>query len=155
MANDNFPRGMPACVTPRETSHSPRGALYIYRCVFLPFRIFLSSGRVSFLVLSASWHAGSPPGPCTQVWALAEVRGTCSGGSKSQVRSVSDSEHVEPSKPLQTHVEVKRMSGGSCTIKRSPTTHVISGILNVVSVVRHNLVMERLKECPTACVRYF
>ena len=33
-------------------------------CVFfLPFGIFFSSGRGSFLVLSAPWHTGSPPGP--------------------------------------------------------------------------------------------
>ena len=83
---------------------------------FWPFSIFFSSGRRSFLVLSAPWHAGSPPGPRTQVWALAEVRGTCPGGSKSQVRSGRDSEHVEPSRPLQIHVQVKRMSDVSCDI---------------------------------------
>ena len=32
-------------------------------------------------------------------------------------------------------------------------THVIYEILNVVNVVRHYLVMERLKECPTAHVQ--
>ena len=37
------------------------------------------------------------------------------------------------------HVQVKRMSDGP---------HVIYGILNVVNVVRHYLVMERLKQCP-------
>ena len=37
------------------------------------------------------------------------------------------------------HVQVKRMSDGS---------HVIHRILKVVKVVRHYLVMERLKECP-------
>ena len=84
-------------------------------CFFIPFGIFFSSGRGSFLVLSAPSHAGSPPGPLTQVWALAEVRGTCPGGSKWQVRSGRDSEHVEPSRPMQTHVHVKRMSDGSCT----------------------------------------
>ena len=30
---------------------------------------------------------------------------------------------------------------------------MISGILNIVNVVRHYLVMERLKECPTAHVK--
>ena len=87
-----------SCVTfsnlrhPRDfTSHTSRkGILYIYIYInvfFWPFSIFFSSGRGSFLVLSAPWNAGSPPGPRTQVWALAEVRGTSSGGSKSQVRS--------------------------------------------------------------------
>ena len=36
-----------------------------------------------------------------------------------------------------------------------PTAHVISGNLNVVNVVRHYLVMERLKECPTAHVQVY
>ena len=68
--------------------------LHIYQHVFFwPFGIFSFSGRGSFHV----WHAGSPPRPRTQVWALAEVRGACSGGSKSHVRSGGDSEHVEPS----------------------------------------------------------
>ena len=99
-------------------------------CVFWPFGIFFSSFCWSFLVLSAPWHAGSPPGPRAQVWALAEVRGTCSGGSKLHVLSGRYSEHVEPSRPLQTHVQVKRMSGGY---------NVISGILNVINVVRQYL----------------
>ena len=55
---------------------------------YWPFGIFISSGRASFLVLSAPWHVGSPPGPRTQVWALAEVRDTCSGG-QSAVEPVS------------------------------------------------------------------
>ena len=38
-----------------------------------------------------------------------------------------------------TPVQVKRMSDGS---------HVIHGILKVVNVVRHDLVMVSLKECP-------
>ena len=116
----------------------------MYKSVFLAHRHFFSSGRGSFLVLSALWHAGSPPGPrvqvwalaevrgtCSgsskwhagsppgprvQVWALAEVRGTCSGGSKWQVPMGRDSKHVEPSRPLQTHVQIKRMSKGSCDI---------------------------------------
>ena len=91
--------------------------IYKYIHVFLwPVGVCLSPGRGSFLVLSAPWHAGSPPGPRTQVWALAEVRGTCSGGSKSHVRSGRDSEYVEPSRPLQTHVQVERMSDVSCDI---------------------------------------
>ena len=38
-------------------------------------------------------------------------------------------------------------------LKGRPTAHVISGIWNVVNVVRHYLVMERIKECPTANVQ--
>ena len=51
-----------------------------------------------------------------RVWALAEVRDTYAGGPKSQVLTGSDSEHVEPSRPMQTHVKVKIMSDGSCDI---------------------------------------
>ena len=36
----------------------------------------------------------------SQVWALAEVRGACPGGSKRQVRLERDSEHVEPSRHI-------------------------------------------------------
>ena len=74
------------------------------------------TGRGSFLVLSAPWHTGSPPGPHTHVWALAEVRGTCSGGLKWHVRSGRHSEHVEPSRCMQIHAQVKRMSDGSHVI---------------------------------------
>ena len=108
------------CVTPGISRHThPEGEPCIYVSIdvcFWPFGIFFSSSRGSFLVLLAPWHAGSPPGPRTQVWAPAEVRGTCSGGSKWQVRSGRDSEHVEPSRCMQTHVQVKRMSDGSCDI---------------------------------------
>ena len=80
-------------------------------CFFWHLGIFFSSGRGSFLVLSAPWHAGSPPGHHGASLALAEAR-TCSGGSKWQVPTGSDSEHVEPSRPMQTHVQVKAMSDG-------------------------------------------
>ena len=68
---------------------------------------------------------GGRPDTRAQVWALAEVRGTCSGGSKWQVPSGRDSEHVEPSRPMQTYVRntcdtfytwVKKMSDDSCDI---------------------------------------
>ena len=51
-------------------------------CFFGPSAYFFSSGRGSLLVLSAPWHAGSPPGPRAQVWALAEVRGHVLWGFK-------------------------------------------------------------------------
>ena len=130
------------------------GYTYItmYKCVLLAHRHFFSSGRGSFLVLSAPWHAGGPPGPRAQVWALAEVRSTWPGGSKWQVPSGRDSEHVEPGpcKPKYrlkkcptAHVKVKRMSDGSCDTWDLQCRHI----------VRHYLVMERLKECPTAHVQ--
>ena len=75
--------------------------------------ILFSSGRGSFLVLSAV-AAGSPPGHHGASLAPAEVRGTCSRGSKWQISAGSDSEHVEPSRPMQTYVQVKRMSDGAC-----------------------------------------
>ena len=75
---------------------------------------------------------GARPNTTAQVWALAEVHGTCCGGSKSQVTTGRLSEHVEPSRPMQTHVQVKKMSDGSCDI----------WILNAVNVVRQYLVME-------------
>ena len=80
-------------------------------------------------MFSAPWHAGSPPRYRAQVWALAEVRGMCSGGSNWQVPTGSDSEHVEPSRP----------SKPTYRLKECPTAQVISGILNVVNVVRHYL----------------
>ena len=64
-------------------SISPKHILLCTHVFFWPIGIFFSSDRGSFLVLSALWYAGSPPGPRGQVWALAEVRGTCSGGFKS------------------------------------------------------------------------
>ena len=51
-----------------------------------------------------------------QVWALGGVRGTCSGGSKSQVPTGRHSERLGPSRPQETHVQVKRMSDGWCDI---------------------------------------
>ena len=89
-----------------HVTHLLKGNLvYIYKNVFFsPFGIFFSPGRGSFLVLSAPWHTGSPPGPHTQVWVLAKVCGTSSGGSKWHVRSGRHSEHVGPSRPMQTHV---------------------------------------------------
>ena len=69
------------------------------------------------------------------MWALAEVRGTCSGGSKRQISMGSDFEHVEPSRPMKTHVQVKECSTG----------HEISGTFNVVNVVRHFLEMQKVK----------
>ena len=101
-------------------------------CFFSPFGIFFSYGRGPYLVISAPWHTGSPSGPNTQVWAPAEVRGTCSGGWKWHVRSGRHSEHVEPSRPMQTRVHniINRL-------KKCPTSHVISGTLNAINVVRH------------------
>ena len=45
---------------------------------------FYSSGRGSFLVLSAAGHARGPRVQRAQVWDPAELRGACSGDSKSR-----------------------------------------------------------------------
>ena len=70
---------------PRDFSRThPEGepCTYVYVNVFFfALRHLFSSGCGFFLVLSALWYAGSPPEPRAQVWALAEVCGTCSGGS--------------------------------------------------------------------------
>ena len=109
------------------TSAHPEGEPCLYIIVFGPLGIFLVF-RLRFVSRALGFvRARSPPGPRARVWALAEVRGTCSGGSKSQVPSGRHSEHVEPSRPLKTHVQVKKMSGGY---------NVISGILNVINVIR-------------------
>ena len=77
---------------------------------------------------------GARPNTKAQVRPLAEVRDLCSGGSKSQVTTERHSEHVEPSRPIQTYVQVKTNVQLVAT-----QAHVISRILNVV---RHYLVME-------------
>ena len=79
-------------------------------------------GTLAFFALSAlslfscSRPRGARQNTRAQVWALADVRCTCSGGSKSHVPTRRHSEHVGPSRPLQTRVQVKRMSDGSCDI---------------------------------------
>ena len=120
----------------------PEGESYIYICIytyvfFWPFGIFFSLGRGSLFMLSAPWHAESPLGLRTQVWALAEVRGTRSSGSKWQVRSGRDSEHVEPSRRM-LGLQVVNFEPG---LKKCPTVHTTSMILNGVNVTRVYLVM--------------
>ena len=125
-----FASFLSTCVTSEISRHtSRRGTLYTYikMCVFGPSAFFLYSGRGSFLVLSDPWHAGSPPEPRTQAWALAEVRGSCSGSSESHVPSGRHSQHVQPSRCMQTHVlntlYINRL-------KKCPMSHLISGIMN-------------------------
>ena len=101
-------------------AHIPKGNLVnTFIHVFIwPFGIFFCTGRGSFLVLSGPWHTGSLPESHTQDWAQAEVRGTCSGGSKWHVHSGRRSEHVEPSRPPANPrtVQVKIMSHDWCDI---------------------------------------
>ena len=76
---------------------------------------------------------GARPNTTVQAWALVKVRGTCSAGSKSQVRTGRHSEYIQPSRPMQTRIQVNKC----------PASHVISRIFNVVNIVRHYLVMEK------------
>ena len=83
------------------------------RCVFLHIGIFSLPAAGLFSSSRLRGTQGARPKSTAQVWALAEVRGTYSGGSKSQVTTGRHSEHVEPSRPMQIHVQVKKMSDGS------------------------------------------
>ena len=139
-------------------AHIPKGNLiYItmYICVFLArWHLFSLPAAGCFSYSRLRGTQGAYPDTTAHVWALAEVRGTCSGGSKWQVPTGSDSEQLEPSRPMHTNVTTqKNIRRLMYKLKEFPTAHVISGILNVVNVVRHYLVMWRLKECPTAHVQ--
>ena len=79
-------------------------AIYIYKCLFfIPSAFFLSWPRV-FPRALGSVARREPARTPHHVWALAEVHGTRPGGSKSEIRSGGDSEHVEPSRCMKTHV---------------------------------------------------
>ena len=74
--------------------------------VFLALRHFLFRLRVFPRALGSVARREPARTPCTS---LGRGRGpcTCSGGSKSHVPSGRHSEHIEPSRPLQTRVQVK------------------------------------------------
>ena len=79
----------------------------LYKCLFFCTSAYFSLPAAG--LFSCSWLRGTPrarPNTTAQVWALAEVRGTCSGSSKLQVTTGRHSEHVELSRPMQTHVHV-------------------------------------------------
>ena len=90
----------------------------MYVCVFLALRYFSLPAEGLFSCSRLRGTQGARPDITVQVWALAEVRGTCSGGSKWQVPTGSDSEHVEPSRPMQTHVQVKECQTAHVQVKR-------------------------------------
>ena len=94
-----------------NTSRRGTFYIYIYVEVYMYINVFFHPSAFFSLLTaglsSCSRHRGTqggPPGPRTQVWSPAEVRATCSGGSKWHVCSGRHSEGVEPSKPMQTHV---------------------------------------------------
>ena len=120
-------------------AHIPKGNLVLLCTnVFLwHIGIFSLPAEGLFSCSRLRGTQGSPPGHQGASFGPWPSRGTRSGSSKWQVPTGSDSEHVEP-------------HPGPCKptyyrLKECPTAHVISGILNVVNVVRHYLVMERLK----------
>ena len=85
-------------------------------CFFSHIGIFSLPAAGLFSCSRLRDKKGACPNTAAQVWALAVVRGTRSGGSKSQVTTGKHSEHVEPSRPMQTHAQAKKMSDGSFDI---------------------------------------
>ena len=86
--------------------------LYTHRYVkyerfFTSISIFCSSARGSFLLLSVTGHAGGPREHSVQVWALAKVRGTCSGGSKSRKRANNHGIAFRSARANQAHANPK------------------------------------------------
>ena len=95
-------------------THIPKGNLVLCINVFYGPSAFFSlpaAGLFSYSRLRGTQRARQ--NTRAHVWALADIRGTGSGGSKSHVPTGRRSEHVGPSRPLQTHVRVKRMSDGT------------------------------------------
>ena len=83
-------------------------------CFFFTSAFLPAAGR-----FSCSWLRGTQgarPNTTAQVWALAEVRGTCSGGSKSHVTTRSHTDYVKPSRPMQSYVQVRKMFDSPCDI---------------------------------------
>ena len=70
--------------------------------------IFCSSARGPFLLVSVTGHAGGPREHWVQVWASAEVRGTCSGGSKSQKPVNNHGIAFRPARANQAHANPKK-----------------------------------------------
>ena len=108
-------------------------------CFFWHFSDYFSSGRGSFLVHSAPWHAESPPelraqvlspgrGPWYVLWGL-KVASPLGEGFRA--RRACKPTYIIP--VVYFNLWVKKMSYGSCDI------YVI---LTVVNVARHYLVME-------------
>ena len=82
-------------------------------CFFGTFAFFSLPAAGLFSCSRLRGTQGARRNTTAQVWALADVRGTCSGGPKSQVPRGRLSEHVGPSRPLQP----------TYRLKKCPTTH--------------------------------
>ena len=102
---------------PMGITSFPKGSIYI--CVVFAHRQFFFPPVADRLSCSRLWSTpGGRPYSTAQVWALAEVRVTCSGGSKSrenwQVTTGGNSEHVKTYRRIITHVRgennVRRVS---------------------------------------------
>ena len=97
---------------PRDiTSHtSRRGTLYYYvsMCFFCTSAFFSLPAADLFSCSRLRGTQGARPDTTAQMWALADVYDTCSWGLKSQVTTGRHSDHAEPSRPMQTHVQVKK-----------------------------------------------
>ena len=89
----------------------------MYKCVFLVLRIFFLFRPRVFSRAPGSGARREParaPRRKCGPWSRSVARAL--GVQKSQVTTGRPSEHVEPSRPMQTHVQVKKMSDGSCDI---------------------------------------
>ena len=143
MAIDNFPRWHASLRHPARNIPLPGGEPCKDTNVFFwPIGIFSLPVAGLSSCSRLRGNAGSPPGPRTQAWALAEVGGTCSGGSKWQIPSGSDSEHVKPSRLMQTQAHFACYN--LTWVEKCPASHVISMILNVVNDDKHYFVMEKV-----------
>ena len=118
--------------SPREKHLTHRrGALYYYipNGRFLHISISCSSARGSFLVLSVAGHARDPRECWVQVWALAEVRGTCSGVQSSenwQITTGLNSDDLEPTRPIETRnnqIIFKEKEHHICRVCCNPSHH--------------------------------
>ena len=140
MAIDNFPLWHASLRHPAGNIPLPEGepCMTMYKCVFLALRHFFlfwprvfsrALGSVARREPARTPRASLGPGrgPRHVLW-----------GSKWQVPSGRDSEHVEPSRPMQTHVHNTFLTW----VKKCPTAHAISMILNVTAA-RHYLVTEK------------
>ena len=83
---------------------------------FLHIGIFFFSDRGYFLVLSAPGRAGNPSDYHGASVGPDRDAGHVLWGLNSQVTTWRNSEHVEPSRSMQTHVQDKNMSDDSCEI---------------------------------------
>ena len=103
---------MPACVTPRGITHSPKGSLVLLCMIwtFLDISIFILSARESFLVLSAAGQSGNTPETRLPGLVPAGVHGAC----PVEIWEITTGEHSEIlglSRRMWSHVHVANKCG--------------------------------------------